>query len=113
MIVGSTRAAFIKKAGIQSGYSPFSLQFARYAVGMKKGMFLIALLPLAGCGGEPSNRTAGGVTPDEARALDEAAEMVEARQLPVEALRPPAAATQASEPASAPSDNGPTGEPKQ
>jgi hypothetical protein len=71
------------------------------------------LLPLAGCGGEPSNRTAGGVTPDEARALDEAAEMVEARRLPAEALRPPVGAMPASEAASSPSDNGATGEPIQ
>ena len=80
---------------------------------MKKGIFLLALLPLAGCGGEPSNRTAGGVTPDEARALDEAAEMVEARRLPAEALRPPVPATPASDAASSPSNNGAAGEPKQ
>lgn len=53
-------------------------------------MLLIAL-PLMGCGSEPSNRTAGGVTPDEARALDDAAQMVEARRLPAEALRQPVA----------------------
>lgn len=56
---------------------------------MRKGMFLIVLM-LAGCGSEPTDRTAGGVTPDEARALDDAAAMVEARRLPAEALRPPA-----------------------
>lgn len=52
-------------------------------------MIALALL-VTGCGGPPSDRTAGGVTPDEARALDEAATMVEARRLPAEALRSPA-----------------------
>lgn len=64
---------------------------------MNKGMLLVTLL-LAGCGAEPSDRTAGGVTPDEARALDEAAEMVEARRLPDEALRPPVATTASASP---------------
>lgn len=59
-------------------------------------MLLIAL-PLMGCGSEPSNRTAGGVTPDEARALDDAAQMVEARRLPAEALRQPAAPASAEQ----------------
>lgn len=55
-------------------------------------MPVIAFALLAsGCGSAPSDRTAGGVTPDEARALDEAADMVEARRLPAEALRPPVA----------------------
>ena len=80
---------------------------------MKKGLFLIVSLSLAGCGGEPSDRTAGGVTPDEARALDEAAEMIEARRLPDEALRPPAAAPASAAASSSPSISGPTGEPKQ
>ncbi len=79
---------------------------------MNKGIVLIASLSLAGCGGEPSDRTAGGVTPDEARALDEAAEMIEARRLPDEALRPPAAVP-ASGAAPSPSVSGPIGEPKQ
>jgi hypothetical protein len=72
-------------------------------------MLLIALL-LTGCGGEPSNRTAGGVTPDEAKALDDAAEMVDARQLPAEALRPPVAPTSG---ASAQASSSATGESKQ
>lgn len=58
---------------------------------MKHVMPLIALTLLAGCGSAPSDRTAGGVTPDEARALDDAAEMIEARRLPAEALRAPVA----------------------
>lgn len=70
-------------------------------------MLAMALF-LSGCGGEPSDKTAGGVTPDEARALDEAAAMVEARRLPAEALRTPVAT--ASAPASSSSA---TGEPKQ
>jgi hypothetical protein len=58
-------------------------------------MLVIALV-LSGCGGPPSDKTAGGVTPDEARALDEAADMVEARRLPPEALRPPVTASPAA-----------------
>lgn len=55
------------------------------------GAAMIMAMLLSACGGEKTDRTAGGVTPDEARALDEAAEMVEARRLPAEALRPPVA----------------------
>ena len=61
---------------------------------------LVPLLPLAllaACGRDDA--TAGGVTPGEARALDEAAEMLEARRLPDEALAPPTASASASTPA--------------
>lgn len=50
---------------------------------------LLALLALAGCGKSDNAPGPGGVTVGEARALDEAAEMIEKRQLPKEALRPP------------------------
>jgi len=49
---------------------------------------IISLLPLAACDSGPSP-VAGGVTPDEARALDEAAEMVDAQRIPDEALKVP------------------------
>ena len=58
----------------------------------------LALLPLAliaACGPSDSDPGPGGVTVGEARALDEAAEMLEQRRLPPEALpsASPSAAT--------------------
>lgn len=44
-------------------------------------------LALAACGQGDSTSGPGGVTAGEARALDEAAEMIEQRRLPAEALR--------------------------
>lgn len=56
------------------------------------------LLGLAACDSGPSP-TAGGITPDEARALEEAAEMVESRRLPEAVISPvPLPATPASSP---------------
>jgi hypothetical protein len=45
-----------------------------------------ALLLLSACGQHDTDPGPGGVTVGEARALDEAAEMIEARRLPEEAL---------------------------
>ena len=59
---------------------------SRYAAPMRSLALLVPLAALAACepaGNEPGP---GGVTVDEARALDEAAEMLEARRLPEEAL---------------------------
>jgi hypothetical protein len=50
---------------------------------------LIALCLLAACGSDDPG-AAGNVTPDEARALDEAAEMIETRRVPTEAQQPTA-----------------------
>lgn len=61
---------------------------------MRSLVLLPALLVLAACGGA-DNREAGGVSPAEAEALDQAAEMLEAERLPVEAI-PPAPAAPAS-----------------
>lgn len=61
---------------------------------MRSLVLLPALLVLAACGGA-GNREAGGVSPAEAEALDQAAEMLEAERLPVEAI-PPAPAAPAS-----------------
>lgn len=47
---------------------------------------LLATALLAGCGPNDSDPGPGGVTIGEARALDEAAEMLEQRRLPPEAL---------------------------
>jgi hypothetical protein len=56
------------------------------------------LLALAGCG-KPANKPGpGGVTAGEARALDEAAEMIEAQRLPDSALRPGASAVPQAHP---------------
>jgi hypothetical protein len=54
------------------------------------------LLALAGCGPSDNDPGPGGVTVGEARALDEAAEMIEARRMPPEALRTPAPAPSAA-----------------
>lgn len=51
---------------------------------------LLAALALAACDGG-SETTAGGVTADEARALDDAAEMIEARRMPDAAVQTPIA----------------------
>lgn len=58
----------------------------------------IALLLLAACGKADNDPGPGGVTVGEARALDEAAEMIEQRRLPADVLRPasPSAAPVAS-----------------
>jgi hypothetical protein len=46
---------------------------------------LLAVLLLAGCGEQDNDPGPGGVTVGEARALDEAAEMLEQQRLPQEA----------------------------
>ena len=51
----------------------------------------IALLVLASCGKPDNAPGPGGVTVGEARALDEAAEMIEAQRVPPAALQPTAA----------------------
>ncbi|MFM6931667.1 MAG: hypothetical protein ACKOUT_05425 [Novosphingobium sp.] len=62
-----------------------------------KHVFLAPLLLLAACGS--SNDAPGGVTAGEAKALDEAAEMLEARQLSPSAI-PPAPRGEPAAPAS-------------
>jgi hypothetical protein len=54
---------------------------------------LAATLLLAGCGPGDTDPGPGGVTVGEARALDEAAEMLDEQRLPAEAL-PPSAETE-------------------
>ena len=66
-----------------------------------------ATLPLGGCGPADNDSGPGGVTVGEARALDEAAAMIEERRLPENALpdgpaedvpTPPEAPEQGAEP---------------
>ena len=61
---------------------------------MRQIALTTALLALAACGSEPG---AGGVTAGEAKALDDAAEMLEAQRLPESALTPPAQQSPVSE----------------
>ena len=61
-------------------------------------------LLLAGCGSSDTDPGPGGVSVGEARALDEAAEMLDQQRLPAEALTEPggsAPATEESDPATA------------
>lgn len=51
---------------------------------------LLATLTLAACGPADTDPGPGGVTVGEARALDEAAQMLDSRRLPAEALEEPA-----------------------
>ena len=74
---------------------------------MSRSVVLAAILLLTGCGKADNEPGPGGVTVGEARALDEAAEMIEAERLPPEAIPPggqsgPAAAPAASKAAQAP-----------
>ena len=55
---------------------------------MKRILVWIAALTLAGCGAGENDPGPGGVTMGEARALDEAARMLDERPVPPEALEP-------------------------
>ncbi|MDE8650780.1 hypothetical protein [Novosphingobium album (ex Liu et al. 2023)] len=57
---------------------------------MREACLLAVLLALAGCGKADNEPGPGGVTVGEARALDEAAAMLDQRRPPAEALRPTA-----------------------
>ncbi|MCL6250181.1 hypothetical protein M3P36_03845 [Altererythrobacter sp. KTW20L] len=56
-----------------------------------RAALLAACVLLAGCGAADNDPGPGGVTVGEARALDEAAEMLDQQRLPAEALDDPAA----------------------
>ncbi len=62
----------------------------RYGEAMRTFSVLALLAALSACGSGDGQSGPGGVTAGEAQALDDAAEMIEARRLPAEALRPPA-----------------------
>lgn len=71
---------------------------------------LLAVLLLAGCGQQDNDPGPGGVTVGEARALDEAAEMLEQQRLPEGALdddeAPPEEAPASPSPSPLPSPTG-------
>lgn len=66
---------------------------------MKKILLIAIATATAACGQADNDPGPGGVTVGEARALDEAAEMIEAKRLPPEALdeKEQGVASQASE----------------
>jgi hypothetical protein len=55
---------------------------------MRRMCLPLCLLALAGCGSSDSDPGPGGVTMGEARALDEAAAMLDQRRPPAEAFQP-------------------------
>ena len=59
---------------------------------MRRTLALAAILLLAACGKADNEPGPGSVTVGEARALDEAAEMVEGQRLPPELVQPAAPA---------------------
>jgi hypothetical protein len=64
----------------------------RAAAGAGRARALLALVAaggLAGCGASDNDPGPGGVTVGEARALDEAAEMLDEQRLPEQALSEP------------------------
>lgn len=59
-------------------------------IAIRSAALLAACAGLSGCGRQADNQPGpGGVTVGEAKALDEAAEMLEKRRMPPEALRAP------------------------
>jgi hypothetical protein len=74
---------------------------------MRKAILASALLlALAACGKSDNDPGPGGVSVGEARALDEAAEMIEQRRPPADAVQGPSAAAATGTPATgAPSRN--------
>ena len=69
---------------------------------MKRLSVTIALLALAACGKSDNDPGPGGVSIGEARALDEAAEMIEQRRLPADALAEPSGAASSAPATTAP-----------
>lgn len=64
---------------------------------------LLAMLLLAGCGQQDNDPGRGGVTVGEARALDEAAEMLEQQRLPEDAPAEGEPAAEGATPSPSPS----------
>ncbi len=64
---------------------------------MKRIVALASIFMMAACGQADNDPGPGGVTVGEARALDEAAEMLDARQLPPEPEMPETESSPSSE----------------
>jgi hypothetical protein len=62
---------------------------------MRNAFLAAAAFTLAACSASEESRHAGGISEGEAKALDQAAEMLDSRAMPDGALRPPAGAAQA------------------
>ena len=76
---------------------------------LSAALALVLPLAVAGCGNDAASAP-GGVSPGEAKALDDAASMLDERQLPPEALptdMPTAAPPTATAPAEMPGDAAP------
>ena len=92
--------------GLETAFRPLSLAacdgpFAigcapRYRRAMRRLFFPIVLLALAGCSKADNEPGPGGVSMGEARALDEAAAMIEQRRPPAEAVQAPSEAASVS-----------------
>ena len=61
---------------------------------MKRIWIIAAPMLLAGCGSDDSGAEAGGMTPVEARALEDAAEMLDQQRLPDDLVSAPGAQPQ-------------------
>jgi hypothetical protein len=68
--------------------APFSLRRQRYAAPVMRFVPLLALYLLAACSGGEASRAPGNMTADEARALNEANEMIDVQRLPEEPAAP-------------------------
>ena len=75
----------------------------RYGRLVREAHALILVLALAACGKADNDPGPGSVTVGEARALDEAAQMIESRQPPPELLQP----SRTQWPSDAPQDEAP------
>lgn len=75
-----------RRADRENEPSAFPFRPPRYGDDMKRIAAFTLVLLLAACGASDNDPGPGGVTVGEARALDEAAEMLEARRLPPEAI---------------------------
>jgi hypothetical protein len=64
---------------------------------MSRNLAVVVALAVVGCGSGENDPGPGGVTVGEARALDEAAEMIEQRRVPPELLPPAQPAAEAAQ----------------
>ncbi|MGB7374273.1 hypothetical protein [Pontixanthobacter sp.] len=74
-----------KRANCSDDTPAFPLPQSRYGDAMNMIIPVAALLLLSACGASDNDPGPGGVSVGEAKALDEAAAMIEAKRLPQEA----------------------------